>query len=185
VAEFDGAGGEGEQPFGGESLQHRFHVLGLGRALALGQLGPGGAVCGVGAFGAGRRKAGEDLPGRGLLGQGEVFVGALGAGGDRSCDATGPLVVGECDSCLGPAPPGLVQGVREQRQRSRPGGSRLAVTHLGEQDADQVFVHLRAGLLGRLGDRDPQLALGHRRHQVAVLDRIGQLGVIRAAGFEV
>ncbi len=34
VAEFHGAGGQGKQPFGGEGLQHRLHILGLGWALA-------------------------------------------------------------------------------------------------------------------------------------------------------
>ena len=46
VAEFHGAGGEGEQPFGGEGLQHRLHVLGLGGGLALGQFRPSDAVGG-------------------------------------------------------------------------------------------------------------------------------------------
>ena len=68
VAEFHGAGGEGEQPFGGEGLQHRFHILGLGWALAFGQLRPGGAVGAVHAVAAGGGEPGEHLPGGGLLG---------------------------------------------------------------------------------------------------------------------
>ena len=69
VADFHGAGGEGEQPFGGEGLQHLLHVLGLGWALALGQFRPGGAVGGVHALGAGGGQPGEHLPGGGLLGR--------------------------------------------------------------------------------------------------------------------
>jgi hypothetical protein len=67
VAEFHGAGGEGEQPFGGERLQHGLHILGLGWVLARGQFRLGGAIGGVRALGAGGGQPGEDLPGGGLL----------------------------------------------------------------------------------------------------------------------
>ena len=83
VAEFHGAGGEGEQPFCGESLQHGLHILGLGRALARGQLRPPYPVGGVHAVAAGGgQPVQEHLPGRGLLGGSQGVVGALGAGGD-------------------------------------------------------------------------------------------------------
>ncbi len=68
VADLDGAVGEGEQPFRGEGLHHRLHVLGLGGALAVDQLRPGGAVGGVHTLGAGGGQPDEDLPGRDLLG---------------------------------------------------------------------------------------------------------------------
>ena len=95
VADLHGVGGQGEQPFGGEGLQHRLHIPRLGWALAVGQLGPGGAVGGVHAVAAGGGQPGEDLPGRGLLGGGEAVVGALGAGGDGAFDAAGAFIVGE------------------------------------------------------------------------------------------
>jgi hypothetical protein len=111
VAEFHRARGQGEQPLGGEGLQHRLHILGLGAALARGQLRLGGAVGVVHALGAGRGELQEYLPGGGLLGRGEGVVGALGAGGDGAFDAAGALIVGEGDGLPGPVPPGLVQGV--------------------------------------------------------------------------
>jgi hypothetical protein len=51
--------------------------------------------------------------------------------------------------------------------------------------AGQVIVDLRASLLGGLGDRHPQLPLGHRRDQVPVLDRAGQLRVFGTPGLKV
>jgi hypothetical protein len=111
VADLDGAGREGEQPFGGEGLQHRLHILGLGGGLSFGQFGPGGAVGVVRALCAGRGELQEYLPRRGLLGRGEGVVGALRAGGDGAFDAAGALVVGERDGLPGPTAPGLVQGV--------------------------------------------------------------------------
>ena len=38
---------------------------------------------------------------------------------------------------------------------------------------------------GPAGDRHPQLTLGHRRDEEAVLDGVGQVGVVRAARLEV
>jgi hypothetical protein len=38
---------------------------------------------------------------------------------------------------------------------------------------------------GGFGDGHPQLPLGHRRHQVTVLDRVGQLRVVSAAGLKI
>ena len=159
--------------------------LGFGGGFAGGQVGAGGAVGGVDAVGAGGGQPGEHLPGGGLLGGGERVVGALGAGGDGAFDAAGALVVGEGDRVPGPVPPGLVQGVGQQRQRPGAGGPGLAVGDLGQQHGDQVVVDLRAGFLGRLGDRHPQLPPGHRGDQVPVLDRAGQLRVVGAAGLEV
>ena len=115
VAELHGARGEGEQPFGGEGLQHRLHILGLGWALALGQLRPAGTVGGVHALGAGRGQPGEHLPGRALLGRGETVVDTLGAGSDGSVDAAGAFIVGEGDGLPGPA-------------RARPGPGRATAT---------------------------------------------------------
>jgi hypothetical protein len=185
VAELDGASGEGEQPFGGEGLQHLLHVLGLSRAFALGQVRPGRPAGGVDAVGAGGGQPQEHLPGRGLLGRGEMVVGALGAGGDRAVDAAGPVIVGQGEGVPGPGPPGLVQGVRQQRQGAGAEGAGLAGAHLGQQQVGQVVLDLRAGFLGRLGDRHPQLPLGHRRHQVPVLDRVSQLRVVRAPGLKI
>src|SRR6266567_950747 len=93
VTEFHGAGGEGEQPFGGEGLKHRLHILELGGASACGQLRPAGAVGGVHPLGAGGGQPGEDLPGGGLLAGGKSLVGALRAAGDRAFDAAGAFVV--------------------------------------------------------------------------------------------
>jgi hypothetical protein len=75
--------------------------------------------------------------------------------------------------------------VGEQRQHSDAEGARLASAHLGQQQVGQVVVDLRAGLLGRLGDRHPQLPLGHRRDQVPVLNRAGQLRVLGAPSLKV
>src|SRR5262249_41019274 len=169
VAELDGARGQGEQPFGGEGLQHRLDIAGPGGGFADGQVGPGGAVGGVDAVAAGGGQPGEHLPGGGLLGGGERLVGTLSAGGDGAFDAAGALVVGEGDRFPGPVPPGLVQGVGQQRQRAGPGGPGLAVADLGQKDGNQVVVDRRACFLGRFGDRQAQLPLGHRRHQVPIL----------------
>ena len=185
VADFDGAGGEGEQPFGGEGLQHLLHILGLGWALARGQLCSGHAVGGVHAVAAGGGQPYEHLPGRGLLGRGEAVVGALGAGGDGAFDAAGAFVVGEGDGLPGAVLPGLVQGVRQQRQYPRAEGPGLAGAHLGQQQAGQVAVDLGARFLGWLGDGHPQLPPGHRRDQVPVLDWAGQLRVVGAAGLKI
>ena len=114
-----------------------------------------------------------------------MLVGALRAGGDGALDAAGALVPGQGDGRPGPAPPGLVQGVRQQRQHPGGEGAGLAVAHLGQQDTDEVVVDLGACFPGRFGDRHPQLPLGHRGDQVAVLDRAGQLPVLGAAGLEV
>ena len=119
VADLDGAGGEGEQPFGGEGLQHGLHLLGLGGGFAFGQVRLGGAVRGVHALGAGGGQPGEHLPGGGLLGGSQGVVGALGAARDGALDAAGAFVVGQGERLPGPGPPGLVQGVREQRQHPR------------------------------------------------------------------
>ena len=114
-----------------------------------------------------------------------MLVGALRAGGDGAVDAAGAFVPGQGDGLPGPAPPGLVKSVRQQRQHPGGEGPGLAVAHLGQQDADQVIVDLGACFLGRFGDRHPQLPLGHRGDQVAVLDRVGQLPVTGAAGLEI
>ena len=108
MAEFHGAGGEGEQPLSGEGLQYRLHVPGLGGVLAVGQFGPGGAVGVVRAVAAGGGKPQEHLAGRGLPGRGEAVVGALGAGGDGAFDAAGAFIVGQGDGLPGAGPPSLV-----------------------------------------------------------------------------
>ena len=185
VADLDTVGGQGEQPFGGEGLQDRLHVLDLGRGLAVGQPRPGGPVGGVQAVAAGGGQPGEDLPGGGLLSGGETVVGALRAAGDGAFDPAGTFIVGQGEGGPGPAAPRLVQGVRQQGQHPGGGGAGLAGAHLGEQDLGQVVVDFGARLLGRLGDRQPQLPLGHRGDQVAVLDRAGQLRVLRAPGLEI
>ena len=185
VAEFHRAGREGEQPVGGEAFQHLLHILDLGWAPAHGQLRPGGAVRVVHALGAGSGQPGEDLPGGGLLTGRKTVVGALRAARDRAFDTAGARIVGQGDSLPGPAAPGLVQGVRQQRQHPRARRRGLAVAHLGQQQVGQVSVNLGAGFLGWFGDGHPQLPLGHRGDQVAVLDRVGQLRVVRAPGLEV
>ena len=114
-----------------------------------------------------------------------MVVGTLGAVGDGAFDAAGPFIVGEGERLPGPGPPGLVQGVRQQRQHPRAHDPGLAGAHVGQQDLDQVVVDAGACRLGRLGDGHPQLPLGHRRHQIAVLDRAGQLRVVGAAGLEI
>ena len=185
VADLHGVGGQGEQPFGGEGLQHRLYVLGLGWAFAFGQLRPGGAVGGVHALGAGGGQPGEHLPGGGLLSGGQTLIGALGAGGDRAVDAAGAFIVGQGEHLPGPGPPRLVKGVRQQRQHPRAEGPGLAGAHLGQQDLDQVVIDAGVCLLGWFGDGHPQLPPGHRRDQVPVLHRVGQLRVVRAPGLEV
>ncbi len=94
VAEFHGAGSQGEQPFGGEGFQHGLHLLGLGWAFAFGQFRLGGAVGGVHALRAGGGQPQEHLPGGGLLARRQPLVGALRAGGDRAVDAAGAFIVG-------------------------------------------------------------------------------------------
>ena len=185
VADFHGAGGQGEQPFGGEGLHHCLHVLGLGGALAVDQLRPGHAVGGVHTLGAGGGQPDEDLPGCGLLGGCQGVVGALGAGGDGAFDAAGAFIVGQGEHLPGPAAPGLVQGVRQQRQHPRAESPGRSAAHLGEQHVDQVVIDARGCLLGRFGDRHPQLPPGHRGDQIPVLDRVGQLRIVRAPGLEV
>ena len=185
VAEFHRAGRQGEQPFGGEGLQHRLHILGLSGALALGQLRPAGAIGGVHTLAAGGGQPHKDLPGGGLLTGRKTLIGALRAARDRALDAAGAFIVGQGDSLPGPGPPGLVEGVRQQRQHPRAGSPGLAGAHLGQQDIDQVVIDAGVRLLGWFGDRHPQLPPGHRRQQVAVLDRIGQLRVVRAPGLKV
>jgi hypothetical protein len=75
--------------------------------------------------------------------------------------------------------------VRQQRQYPRAEGPGLAGAHLGQQQAGQVVVDLEAGFLGWLCDGHPQLPLGHRGDQVTVLDRVGQLRVVGAAGLKI
>ena len=131
VADFDRAGGEGEQPFGGEGFQDCLYVLGLDGALAFSQFRLGGAIGVVHTLGAGRGQPGEDLPRGGLLAGGESVVGALGAARDGAFDAAGARIVGQGDSLPGPAAPGLVQGVRQQWQYPRAGDCWLAGARLG------------------------------------------------------
>ena len=61
----------------------------------------------------------------------------------------------------------------------------MAAAHLLQQYVGQVVSTLGACLLGWLGDGQPQLPFGHRRHQIAVLDRASQLRIVGAAGLEV
>ncbi len=107
---------------------------GLGGALALGQFGPGRAVGAVYAVAAGGGQPDEHLPGGGLLAGRQTVVGALRAGGDGPFDAAGSLVVGQGESVPGPRPPGLVKGVRQQRQHARAGRPRLTGATLAQQD---------------------------------------------------
>ena len=184
MTDFHGAGREGEQPFSGEGLQDCLCFLRLGWVLAGHQLGPGGAAGGVHAIGGGSGQPGEDLPCRGLLGGGETVVGALGAVGDGAFDAAGPFVVSQAENVSGAAAPGLVKGMRQQRQY--PGaGRRLAAAHLSQEHVDQVIIDARTCALGWFGDGHPQLSLGHRGEQVAVLDRISQLRIAGAPGLEI
>ena len=140
VADLHGAGREGEQPFGGEGLQDRLKILCLGCGLAFRQFRPGRAIGRVHAVAAGSGQPGEDVPRRGPLGGGEAIVGPLRAFGDGPFDTAGPFIVGEGENVPGTAAPGLVKGVRQQRQhpraRGRPRmgdgwrGHRPAGTHL-------------------------------------------------------
>ena len=126
VADFHGAGGEGEQPFGGEGLQHGLDILGLGRALAVLQFRPGGAVGAVHAVAAGGGQPQEHLPGRGLLGRSQGVVGALRAVGDRTFDAAGAFIVGEGErparsGTARPGPGRATATAAPPRRRSRAG----------------------------------------------------------------
>ena len=131
MADLHRVSGESEQPFSGEGFQHRRHIRCLGSALAIGQLGPGGPVGSVHTVAAGGGQPQEHLPGRSLLGRGQRIVSALGAGGDRTVNTARPVIVSEGDRLPGPAPPGLVQGMRQQRQHPRADCPRLAGAHLG------------------------------------------------------
>ena len=115
VADLDGSGGQGEQPFGGEGFQDRLHVPGSGCAGALGQFRPGGAVGDIRSVAAGGGQPQEDLPGGGLLAGRQAVVGAVGAASYGAVDAAGAFVIGQGECLACPAPPGLVQGVRQQR----------------------------------------------------------------------
>jgi hypothetical protein len=75
--------------------------------------------------------------------------------------------------------------VRQQRQHPRAGRPRLTGAHLGQQILDQVVIDAGVCSLGWFGDGHPQLPPGHRRHQVAILDRAGQLRVVGAPGLEI
>ena len=195
VADLHGAGRKSEQPLGGESLQHRLHIAYLGGALTFGQFRPRRPIGGVHTVAAGGGQAHEDLPGRSLLVGGEVAVGALGAVGDGPFDAAGPFIVGEDEHVSAAAAPGLIQSVRQQRQHACAGdrpktvdvGRRcqLATAHLPQEDVRQGVVDTGTRLLGRLDNGHPQLPLGHRRHQEAVLDRVGQPRVVGATGLEI
>jgi hypothetical protein len=59
------------------------------------------------------------------------------------------------------------------------------VRDLAQQGFDEIVLDAGACLFGRFGDGHPQLPVGHRGDQVAVLDRVGQLRVVGAAGFEI
>jgi hypothetical protein len=137
------------------------------------------------ALGAGGGQPGEHLPGGDLLSGRKTVIGVLRAAGDGTFDAAGAFIVGEGEGFSSPAAPGLVQGVRQQRQHSRAEGPGLAGAHLGQQGPDQVVIDDGVCLLGWFGDGHPQLPPGHRRDQVPVLDRVGQLRVVRALGLEV
>jgi hypothetical protein len=75
--------------------------------------------------------------------------------------------------------------VRQQRQHSRAQHAGPPGAHLGQQEVSQVVVDPGPCRLGRLGDGHPQLPLGHRGHQVAVLDCLGKLRVVGAAGLKI
>ena len=185
MADLHAVGGQGEQPFGGERLKDRLCISHLGWALAGGQFRSGAAVGSIQAVAASGGQPREDLPGRRLLAGAEVVVGTLGAVGESSFDAAGPFVIGEGENLPGPGPPGLVQGVRQQRQHPRAQDPGLAGTHVRQQDLGQVVVDAGPCRLGRLGNGHPELPLGHRCHQVAVLDRACELRVVGAAGLEI
>ena len=57
--------------------------------------------------------------------------------------------------------------------------------YVGQHDLDQIVINAGACHLGWLSDSHSQLPLVHRRYQIAVLDRVGQLRIIRAAGLEI
>ena len=61
----------------------------------------------------------------------------------------------------------------------------MAGADFPQQLLSQVVFDAGACFLGGLGDGQPQLPFGHRGHQIAVLDRAGQLRVVRAAGLEI
>ena len=61
----------------------------------------------------------------------------------------------------------------------------MAGADLPQQLFSQVVFDTGACHLGWLGDCQPQLAFGHRGHQITVLDRAGQLRIVGAARLEV
>ena len=185
VADFHRAGREDEQPFGCECFQDCLYVPHMGWGFAFGQFHPGHAVGGIHAVAAGGGQPGENLPGHALLGGGEMVVGALSAVGDGAFNAAGSFIVGESENVPGAAAPGLVKGMREQRQHPCAGDRPMAGAHLSQQHVSQVVVDARACFFGRLGDGHPQLPLGHSRYQVTVLYRSGQLQVVGTAGLEI
>jgi hypothetical protein len=175
--------GKGEQPFRGEGLQHGVHITGT-RALPFGKFRSRDAVGGVHAVIGRRDQPQEDPPGRALLAGGKALIGALRAARHRSLNAACPFVVRQGEGIASPAAPRLVKGVRQQRQHTCARDAAPAA-HLGQQDFDEIVRDDGACLLGRLGNGQPQLQVGHGHYEVAALDSIDQLRVVGAPGFEV
>jgi hypothetical protein len=121
------------------------------------------------AVGAGRHQAQQEVAQHGALLGRRALVELFGGLGDRPADAAGGLVAGDGQRAAFAAPPGLAQGVREQRQRAR-----LAL-HVPHQQVDQAGFEAQPRLAGGPLDRGPQVVLPHAVEQEeAPLDDPGE-----------
>ena len=171
VTDLDGVGGEGEQAFGGEGLDHGRHVPRLRGVLGRGQFGSCRPVGTVSPVAAGGGQPGEDLPGADPLGGGQGVIGTLRAVGDGTFDAAHPFVVGEGKGVAGPVRQAWSRACDSSGSTPAPQAGGWPARQLPQQRLHQRVIDAGTRRRGLLGDGHPQLPLGHRRHEVAVLDR--------------
>jgi hypothetical protein len=172
VGQLDRVTVQGDQPGGGEALQH---VPRVGP-----QLGPGRRAARVGGAVAGGDEPQQDAAGGTGLLRREAAVDLLGTRGDRPAYATGLLVRGQRESAAAATAPGLQQGVREHRQ-----GAGL-VGDLVDDTGGQRALHVQA--LGDRGlcDHVPQFLAAHRSDQQGrAADRLRELRMGAAVAVEV
>ena len=135
VGQFDGVTVQGDQPGGGEALQHTVRAR---RPVPESPPGIAGrrvsAVPSPGAISRSRRRRAM----RACSG-GELAVHLLGGGGDRAAHAARLLVRGQGQGAAAAAAPGLQQGVGEHRQRAG------LVGDLVDEPGGQRTLHVQAG----------------------------------------
>ena len=111
------------------------------------------------ALGRGRHQAQQEVTEDGaLLGRG-ALVELFGGLGDGAADAARGPVAGDREGAALAALPGLAQGVREQRKRTR------FTFHVPHQQVDQTGFEAQPRLTGGSLDRGPQVVLSHALEQ--------------------